>query len=145
NGNLAIKYNGGESDAGRATLGAALALKGWIELFAASPLFNSGSTYLSDTDNLVHFATADQGRWATAAATNKKFIDDYEGVYDLFDDLPNLWRASNEYNSEIIWDRQIVANVPNMGTNYERRGGPTYVLGQYYTWGNYNPTQELVD
>lgn len=145
NGNLAIKYNGGESDAGRATLGAALALKGWIELFAASPLFNSGSTYLSDPDNLVHFATPDQGRWATAAATNKKFIDDYEGVYDLFDDLPNLWRASNEYNSEIIWDRQVVANVPNMGTNYERRGGPTFVLGQYYTWGNYNPTQELVD
>lgn len=145
NGNLAIKYNGGESDAGRATLGAALALKGWIELFAASPLFNSGSAYLDDPDNLVHFATADQGRWATAAATNKKFIDDYEGVYDLFDDLPNLWRASNEYNSEIIWDRQIVANVLNMGTNYERRGGPTYVLGQYYTWGNYNPTQELVD
>jgi hypothetical protein len=32
-----------------------------------------------------------------------------------------------------------------MGTNYERRGGPTYVLGVYYTWGNYNPTQELVD
>ncbi len=142
---LEIKYNGGDSNAGRATLGAALALKGWIELFAASPLFNSGTTYLSDPGNFVHFANSDAGRWATAAATNKKFIDDYEGIYNLFDDLPNLWRVSNEYNSEIIWDRQIVANVGGIGTNYERRGGVTYVLGEYYTWGNYNPTQEIVD
>src|SRR5690606_19331860 len=118
---------------------------GWIELFAASPLFNSGTSYLPDPGNYVHFANASSDRWATAAATNKKFIDEYEGVYDLFDDLPNLWRASNEYNSEIIWDRQVVDNVRGMGTNYERRGGTTYVLGVYYTWGNYNPTQELVD
>jgi hypothetical protein len=34
---LAKKYNSGEGDAGRATIGAALALKGWIELYAASP------------------------------------------------------------------------------------------------------------
>lgn len=145
NGHLVVKYNGGDADAGRATLGAALALKGWIELFAASPLFNSGDTYLPDPKNYVHFASADPGRWAKAAATNKKFIDEYEGIYDLFDDLPNLWRASNEYNSEIIWDRQVVANVGGLGTNYERRGGVTYVLGVYYTWGNYNPTQEIVD
>ncbi|SIS39642.1 Starch-binding associating with outer membrane [Zobellia uliginosa] len=145
NGHLEIKYNSGDPNAGRATLGAALALKGWIELFGASPLFNSGSGYLPDTGNFVHFATADANRWATAAATNKKFIDEYEGIYDLFNDLPNLWRASNEYNSEVIWDRQIVANIGGMGSNYERRGGPTYVLDQYMTWGNYNPTQEVVD
>ncbi|WP_339710064.1 RagB/SusD family nutrient uptake outer membrane protein [uncultured Kriegella sp.] len=145
NGALDIKYENGNGDAGRATLGAALVLKGWIELFAASPLFNSGTTYLADPDNFVHFASPDPGRWVTAAATNKRFIDEFGGTYALFDDLPNLWRASNEYNSEIIWDRQIVANVGGMGTNYERRGGPTYVLGQYMTWGNYNPTQELVD
>ncbi len=142
---LSIKYNSGEGDAGRATLGAALAVKGWIELFAASPLFNSGAAYISDPENYVHFATADQSRWARAAATNKKFIDEYEGTYELFNDLSNLWRASNEYNSEIIWDRQAVEDVGSLSSSYERRGGPTYVLGQYRTWGNYNPTQELVD
>jgi len=146
NGKLAIKYNGGNVDAGRATLGAALALKGWMELFAASPLFNSSTAYLSDPGNFVHFASANPARWATAAATNKKFIDTYgESSYKLFTDLPNLWRASNEYNSEVIFDRQIVANISGMGANYERRGGPTYVLGEYQSWGNYNPTQELVD
>lgn len=147
NGYLAVKYDNGDPNAGRATLGAALALKGWIELFAASPLFNSGSAYLSDPGNFVHFASADATRWVQAAATNKQFIDNYGNgaPYGLFSNLSELWRASNEYNEEVIWDRQIVANVGGMGGSYERRGGPTYVLGEYQTWGNYNPTQELID
>lgn len=143
---LPVKYNGGDPNAGRATTGAALALKGWIELFAASPLFNSGTAYLPDPGNYVHFASADPARWARAAATNKKFIDEMGNgaPYELFDDPANLFRAANEYNSEIIWDRQFL-DVPGMGSSYERRGGPTYVLDQYMTWGNYNPTQEVVD
>lgn len=146
NGYLAIKYNSGNADAGRATLGAALALKGWMELFAASPLFNSGTAYLPDAGNFVHFAGANPARWATAAATNKKFIDSWgESTYKLFPDLANLWRTTNEYNSEIIFDRQIVKDISGMGSNYETRGGVTYVLGEYRSWGNYNPTQELVD
>ena len=64
--------------------------------------------------------------------------------YALFDDPANMFRVANEYNSEVIFDRQFLA-VPGMGSNYERRGGPTYVLGQYMCWGNYNPTQEVVD
>lgn len=148
NGFLPLKFELSSPDAGRATLGAALALKGWMELFAASPLFNTDTPYLPDPGKFVHFGNTDQNRWATCAATNKKFIDEYgDGhPYDLFTDLPNLWRASNEYNSEIIWDRQIVANINEvMSSSYEVFGGPTYVLGAYRTWGCYNPTQELVD
>lgn len=63
----------------------------------------------------------------------------------MYENVKDLWRASNEYNQEVIWDRQVVANVSGMGGSYERRGGVTYVLGEYQTWGNYNPTQELVD
>jgi hypothetical protein len=40
---LSAKYNGGDADAGRATLGAALALKGWLELYVASPAFNAAT------------------------------------------------------------------------------------------------------
>ncbi len=147
NGFLAVKYSKSDGDAGRATLGAALALKGWIELFAASPLFNTATPYLPDPGKMVHFGNYDPNRWATAAATNRKFIEQFgnAGPYGLFADLPNLWRDANEYNEEVIWDRQVVANVPGLGANYERRGGVTYVLGEYMTWGNYNPTQELVD
>ncbi|WP_031425544.1 RagB/SusD family nutrient uptake outer membrane protein [Flavimarina sp. Hel_I_48] len=139
---LEVKYSFGESDAGRATLGAALMLKGWLELYAASPLFNSAPA-LADPNHLISFESEDPSRWATAAATNKKFIDEYGGTYALFPELSDLWRASNEYNSEVIWDRQVVANT--MGSNYEQYGGPVWVNGVYYTWGNYNPTQEMVD
>jgi hypothetical protein len=144
---LAVKYSSSDRDAGRATLGAALAVKGWIELFGASPLFNTATPYLPDPGKFVHFGNFDPARWAKAAATNKEFIDKYGNGqrYGLFPDLKNLFRVSNEYNTEVIWDRQVVANVGGMGSSYEQRGGPTYVLGEYRTWGNYNPTQELVD
>ena len=147
NGFLAIKYNLSDKDAGRATLGSALAVKGWIELFGASPLFNTATPYLSDPGKFVHFGNYDPLRWVKAAATNKEFIDKYGNGknYNLFSDLKNIFRTSNEYNTEIIWDRQVVANVSGMGSSYEQRGGPTYVLGEYRSWGNYNPTQELVD
>ena len=32
-----------------------------------------------------------------------------------------------------------------MGSNYEQFGGPVWINNVYYTWGNYCPTQELVD
>jgi starch-binding outer membrane protein, SusD/RagB family len=141
---LPIKYRNGESNAGRATLGAALLLKGWVELYAASPAFNSGTSPAgADPNHLISFASPDPGRWAKAAATNKQFIDTYGGTYALFPDLNNFWRESNEYNSEVVWDRQVVAVT--MGSNYEQYGGPVWIDGVYYTWGNYCPTQELVD
>ena len=144
---LPVKYSQGDGEAGRATLGASLALKGWVEVFAASPLFNNATPYLADPHQVVHFGNYDANRWAVAAATNRKFIEQFGngGPYGLFPDLPNFWRVANEYNDEVIWDRQVVENVPGLGSNYERRGGPTYVLGEYLTWGNYNPTQEIVD
>ncbi len=152
NGNLAVKYNHGDANAGRATLGAALMLKGWIELFAASPTFNSGTYPLSDPNNLVHFASADPTRWAKAAASFRQFMTNYT-QFSLFPDYSQFWYEANEYNSEIIWDKNLVANVPNPNnnydqpesSNYDQYGGPVWILGQYYTWGNYDPTQELVD
>jgi hypothetical protein len=141
---LAVKYKNGDIDAGRATLGAALALKGWLELFAASPAFNSTTPASgTDPDKLAGFGNFDPARWAKAAATNKKFMDLYGGTYSLFPDLNALWWEKNEYNSEIIWDRQVVPII--MGSNYEQYGGPVWINGVYYTWGNYDPTQELVD
>lgn len=145
---LAVKYNHGDSNAGRVTLGAALCLKGWVELYAASPAFNSGAGPSGpDPNNLVHFANADPSRWAKAAATNLQFINTYT-QYALFPQLDQLWYETNEYNSEIIFDKNLVPNVTgnlNEGSNYEQYGGPVYILNTYYTWGNYDPTQELVD
>lgn len=148
NGKLAVKYNKGDANAGRATLGAALALKGWIELFAASPAYNSSSPAVpASPDNLQSFATPNQNRWAAAAATNKKFIETYghkgSGAYKLYPNQAELWWEANEYNSEVIWDRQQVGTT--MPNSYNTFGGPVWVLGQYMCWGNYNPTQQVVD
>jgi starch-binding outer membrane protein, SusD/RagB family len=144
---LAVKYNKGNADAGRATLGAALMLKGYLQLVAASPTFNT-TTYPggADPNKIAGFGNTDVTRWVTAAASFKKFMDDWGGAgkqYNLFAEDSTLWYEDNEYNAEVIWDRQHVPNTK--GSNYEQYGGPVYVLGSYYTWGNYNPTQELVN
>ncbi|MFO7620236.1 MAG: RagB/SusD family nutrient uptake outer membrane protein, partial [Bacteroidales bacterium] len=148
NGNLDVKYNGGNANAGRATLGAALCLKGWVQLFAASPAYNSDSPAVPRTaDNLQSFATPSAARWATAAATNKQFIDNYghkgTGTYRLFSPMTAFWYEANEYNSEVIWDRQHVATT--MANTFDTYGGPVWIHNTYYTWGNYCPTQEVVD
>jgi hypothetical protein len=145
---IPVKYNNGNSDAGRATLGAALALKGWIQLFGASPAYNSADPAVPrSADNLQSFATPNATRWADAAATNKQFIDTYghkgTGTYKLFSPMSRFWHEANEYNSEVIWDRQHVGTT--MAQTYDTYGGPVWIFGTYYTWGNYCPTQELVD
>lgn len=145
-GNLSVKYNHGDADAGRATLGAALALKGWVQLYAASPAFNAAQAAAgADPNRIAGYGQFDANRWAAAAATFRQFLDQYGNghPYGLFPDLSALWYEANEYNSEVLWDRQVVAVT--MGSSFEQYGGPVWINGAYYTWGNYNPTQELVD
>ena len=148
NGNLVVKYHNGEADAGRATVGAALALKGWLQVFAASPAYNSSSPSVPGTDDLQNFATPDQNRWATAAPTNKQFIEIFghkgSGEYNLFPKMSEFWYEANEYNEEVIWDNnKFATTMPNRLLVYG--GGPVYIFNNYYNWGNYNPTQELVE
>ncbi|RPD49043.1 RagB/SusD family nutrient uptake outer membrane protein [Paracnuella aquatica] len=144
---LAVKYNKGQADAGRATLGAAQMLKAHVQLVAASPSFNAATPPGGpDAAKVAGFGNFDNNRWAAAAASFKKFMDEWGGAgkqYNLFPEDSTLWFEDNEYNSEVIFDRQQVANI--RGSNYEQYGGPVYILNTYYTWGNYNPTQELVD
>ena len=146
NGNLPVKYSQGDANAGRATLGAAAMLEGWLQLYAASPAYNAGTPAVgSDPNHVAGFGNFDITRWAAAAATFKSFITKWGNgaPYGLFTDPSALWYEANKYNSEVIFDRQAVANI--IGSTYEQFGGPVYVLGAYYTYGNYDPTQELVD
>lgn len=148
---LPLKYNIGDADAGRATLGAALALKGWVELFAASQAYNSaipaacdGTGATPEQIKLTGFGNFDVQRWSKAAATNKQFIDNFEGVYSLYPDLNKLWTEPTEYNSEVIFDRQFDPSIVK-SSFLVFGGGPVYINDVYYNWGNYCPTQELID
>lgn len=147
NGYLEVKYGPGDPNAGRATLGAALMLKGWIQLFAASPAFNASVPAVgANPGGCCGYGNYKKSRWQKAAKTFKKFINKWGNYqpYGLYQgELGTLWYGENEYHSGVIWDRQIVPNV--MGSSFEQYGGPVWVNGAYYTWGNYNPTQELVD
>ncbi len=111
---------------GRATKGTALTLKGWIELFTASPLCNT---------------TNDPAKWAKAAATNKQVMD--LAVYSLFSDYAAQFLAPNNFNKETIFARQYAP--PSKGSKAEGQEGPVVVKGTVQCWGNYQPTQSLVD
>ncbi len=116
-----------QSEAGRVTRGAALTLKGWCELFWASPLYNKENQ---------------ASRWAAAASTNKRVID--LGVYNLFPDYNTLHFETNNNNVEVIFDKQYIGGT-NLGGSREGLQGPWVVGGSQRSWGGVNPTQELVD
>jgi starch-binding outer membrane protein, SusD/RagB family len=111
---------------GRATKGAALTLKGWVELFAASPLSNPSNS----TD-----------KWAKAAATNLQVIN--AKTYTLFNDYSGQFLAANNWNSETIFARGYAA--PNKGHRREGILGPVIVKGGQQAWGNLAPTQNLIN
>ena len=79
----------GSSDLGRATHGAALALK------ARTLLYNSC--------------------WPEAAATAKLLMD--EGTYKLFNDYRHFFSESNKHNCEVIFN--IETKSPEYSTNYD--------------------------
>ncbi|HTF30682.1 MAG TPA: RagB/SusD family nutrient uptake outer membrane protein [Flavitalea sp.] len=103
---------------GRATKGAALALKGEAELYA--------------------------GKWPEAAATNKKIIDEMGNgkVYDLFPDYVGLFYANNENNKEVLFDIQFAPTIKSKSIN-QYWGVVDVAKGA--GWGSCDPTQNLVD
>ena len=122
----------GTGDLGRATKGAALTLKGWVELFYASPLVNT---------------TGDASKWAKAAATNLSVMN--LGVYSLFNPagsttaFKDQFLAVNNFNPEQIFVKAYA--LPSNGHNREGTLGPVFVNGGQQAWGNLEPTQSLVD
>lgn len=116
-----------EAEAGRATRGAALTVKGWVELFQTSPLKNP--------DN-------DPARWALAAATNKQVME--MGVYSLFPDYATMFLEDNNNNVETIFAKKFLGGTPIGGIRIIEEGVP-YVNEQWTADGSFNPTQELVD
>ncbi|MCO5238461.1 MAG: RagB/SusD family nutrient uptake outer membrane protein [Chitinophagaceae bacterium] len=118
-----------KSDAGRATRGAALTLKGWVELFWASPLYNTSN---------------EKQRWADAAATNKRVMD--MNTYTLFPDYNTLFFEQNNNNSEVIFSRKYLGGT-NLGNSKEGLHGAPWAGngGTQIAWGGVDPTQEIVD
>lgn len=113
------------NDLGRTSKGAILTLKGWVELYHASPLRNPQN---------------EKARWEKAASTLKDVID--LGSFDLVSDFSQMWTAATNNNIEVIFDFQMSAQN---GGRREGLYGPVFVNGVQVSWGNMQPTQELVD
>lgn len=102
-------------EVGRANKGAALALKAHI-------------SYLMKD-------------YATAQVASKAVMD--LGTYQLYNSFNDLFLAEHENNSEVIFDRQFMANATEDGTGSE--------IDQYFApimmggWEALSPTQDIVD
>ncbi|RZK60707.1 MAG: RagB/SusD family nutrient uptake outer membrane protein [Pedobacter sp.] len=83
---------------GRLTKGAALAIKARVLEYAARPLFNSSTPYLSlgANNNLISFGTVSSQRWTDAVTANEAVI---------------AWGKTNGYT---ILNTGGAANVPNI-------------------------------
>jgi hypothetical protein len=116
------------ADKNRATKGAALTLKAWVELYNASPLKNPAN---------------DKAKWATAAATNKQVMD--LGVYSLFPDYETLFYEANNNSSESIFEHAHIGGISSIGSSREGHWGTFKVGGLQRAWCGVNPSQNMVD
>ncbi len=133
------------SEFGRITKAAALALKARVLLYAASPLWNGNPDYAGFTDHegVALFPSFSQERWQRAYAAAKDCIDQSEAAgYEIF-------RLNNTDPAKACQDLFLVNNndeiflARNLGAGliFERAAGPLSHGG----FSGYCPLQEIVD
>lgn len=115
------------AEAGRVSKGAALALKGWCELFWASPLYNPNN---------------DLSRWSKAASTYKDIIE--LNAYQLFPEYNAQFMEENNWNIETIFAKAYLGGT-SLGASREGLQGTWIVGGQQLSWSGVDPSQELID
>ena len=118
---LPLSFSG--SDIGRATKGAALALKSRMLLYAASPLLNTA-------------------KWADAAQAAKAVMA--LNTYSLYPDYGKLFLTDN--NVEVIFDKQFDAS--RTSDIFNPAANTINVFDEplgYGGWGGTGPTQDFVD
>jgi SusD family. len=120
---------------GRATKGAALALKARTLLYAASDLYNQAN----NTDSLVGYTDSNrQQRWIRAAQACKAVIDmATTGIYSFHADYSALFLLRDAFSREVIFERRYPASNTFDVLNYPV-GIATGKTGTC-------PTQNLVD
>ena len=123
---LPESYSG--TNEGRATKGAAMALKARALLYEASPLLNTSN---------------DVAKWTAAAAAAKAVMS---LNYKLFGDYRGLFLQPNENNSEVIFDVQYI--FPNQGSSFDlictqyNTNAPLLDLAKAYYMKNGLPTSD---
>lgn len=99
---LPLKYSG--ADVGRATKGAALALKARVLLFEASPLNNPSN---------------DVNKWTDAANAARAVIELPGTGYALFPNYRSLFLPANENSAESVFDVQFSVVANGLGNSFD--------------------------
>ncbi|MBC7889658.1 MAG: RagB/SusD family nutrient uptake outer membrane protein [Ferruginibacter sp.] len=130
-------FNTNTANLGRATKGAALALKARLLLYAASDLFNNPSWATGYAKpELISLPAGDRNlRWKAAADAAKVVIDLPGTGYALFNNYSTLFRAFN--NAELIFTR---SEAPSNGFE-----AANYPIGFDKGQSGNTPSQDLVD
>ncbi|MEX2336838.1 MAG: RagB/SusD family nutrient uptake outer membrane protein [Fulvivirga sp.] len=122
----------GEGSWGRATKGAALALKARTLLYAASDLYNQPG----NTDPLRGYVDGNrQERWIEAAKANKVVID--LGQYSFHSQYEDLFLLGTAKSNEVIFERRFGSS-----NSFEKSNTP---IGFQFGATGTCPTQDLVD
>lgn len=131
---LPVEYES-SSDFGRATKGAALAVKARTLLYKASPLF----------DEQTGGKSAE--RWQAAAKAQKAIIDmaDNDGVYRLaevsnYKDYADLFTRNAMDNPEVIFEKLYDANTAEIYSQSYPMAAPPGNYNGYHGWGIWLPT-----
>jgi len=144
---LPLQYDG--ADVGRATKGAALALKSRVLLYAASDLYNVNPSGMKETGYTSASASERQARWQAAQDAAKAVMD--MGMYSLYkaDPAPGDSTAKNysdlftsKSNDEYIFQRffkyqSFWGESPNPGLFNGVNGS--------HGWAGNTPIESLVD
>lgn len=123
---------------GRATKGAALALKSRVLLYAASDLFNLPNQWAAgyQHQDLISLPSSDRNkRWEDAAKAAKAVIELAEANYGLENDYSQIGKTFN--SKEMIFVRRATANNDFEVTNFP--------VGLAVGRGSVNPSQNMVD
>ncbi len=152
--------NTGENN-GRATQGAALALKAEALLYAASDLHNNNPLFSSFSNpELLGYTSGDAtARWTAAKNASKAVID--LGQYSLYKADPGPSDSTAKNYNELFIQQETVEDIyvrfllgkyggiPNEDAYYQKpyRNNLPLVSGPngYHLWGQNSPTSELVD
>lgn len=135
-GGLPVTY--GADDLGRATKGAALALKSRVLLYAASDLYNLPGKWAPGyaRPDLISVEGGDRSiRWKAAADAAKAVIDLAGAGYALSNDYTTLGKTFQ--SNELIFVRRNTAN-----NDFEKTNFP---VGLPVGRGSVNPSQNLID
>lgn len=136
-----------ESDLGRATEGAALALKSRVLLYAASDLYSENPSGMAETG---YTDGNQQDRWRAAKEAAQEVID--LGRYSLFGPNPADDEEATQNFINLFLQKDHSENI--MSRHYlterhasEHRANPNLYNGPngYHEWSGSTPIQQLVD